>query len=504
VEASCSPFPLVQTLKAAHNHAKKLKKCFIDPQAVPLGKCQQVLAELYGFGKWDFFTSALKRFQQESEDSRKVAFQRVQYSMFNDFSEHARWHLADPQEVWDEAQQQKKVLAYLSDLEAAYIDVGDIPSPEWEPDYQANYDEVFELGEEKWIWENFLTDLVGCDSLIWEPPESKRHLTDDVLCYEKDRCFTSLVCDPTEEKLREWPQLEAHPNMLQIIAVGEWRRRYTKAESKKIAMKSKIVLQHFTTFEIDGELLPVEVNCCFSWALDEFPIGEIAHQCWEYSAQIILRNPKKDQNPILALSHGNYIVPFLNNTVSQDSEFFYTLDAQSAHLNVIAKVILNEVLPSLEVNDLFEWANKEGNCTGVLCPYIEIHPEFRKKGLLDPILNCMIVTIARSNAGTLVTHSLPCPEKFMDKQNEQWLGEPAALLFEVDGSRQGQLSTPFEPYADLVAEMNVNYGKKEFVGEWDVEAEKRKSKLTKHFNDLYIDYSYVHIEVYDPEEYPTS
>lgn len=53
------PFPLVSCVKNAHRHAKKIKAALGGPGA-KLGKCQQVLAEFYGFGKWDWFTAALE------------------------------------------------------------------------------------------------------------------------------------------------------------------------------------------------------------------------------------------------------------------------------------------------------------------------------------------------------------------------------------------------------------------------------------------------------------
>ena len=64
---SNSPFPLLQTVAAAHSHAKTLKAALGGKTGPKLGKYQQILADFYGYGKWDFFTRAVADFAQ-SED----------------------------------------------------------------------------------------------------------------------------------------------------------------------------------------------------------------------------------------------------------------------------------------------------------------------------------------------------------------------------------------------------------------------------------------------------
>lgn len=59
-----SPFPLVRSEAAAHNHAKKMQAALGGKDGPKLGKCQQILSEFYGFGKWDFFKTAIMEFSK--------------------------------------------------------------------------------------------------------------------------------------------------------------------------------------------------------------------------------------------------------------------------------------------------------------------------------------------------------------------------------------------------------------------------------------------------------
>lgn len=62
IKLSC-PFPLVHSVKSAKSHAKKIKKVLSGENGPSLGKCQQLLAHFYGFGKWDFFTKGVSEFE---------------------------------------------------------------------------------------------------------------------------------------------------------------------------------------------------------------------------------------------------------------------------------------------------------------------------------------------------------------------------------------------------------------------------------------------------------
>ena len=64
---SC-PFPLISCVKNAYNHAKKMKAALQNESKIKLGKCQQILADFYGFNKWEFFIDTVLRFETGYEN----------------------------------------------------------------------------------------------------------------------------------------------------------------------------------------------------------------------------------------------------------------------------------------------------------------------------------------------------------------------------------------------------------------------------------------------------
>ena len=67
-DAPCCPFPLINNVKKAKSHAKRIQAAYKSTFPLNLGKCQQVLADMYGFDKWDFFTKAITLYEQEWGD----------------------------------------------------------------------------------------------------------------------------------------------------------------------------------------------------------------------------------------------------------------------------------------------------------------------------------------------------------------------------------------------------------------------------------------------------
>lgn len=194
------PFPLVCSLAAAHNHAKRIHKSLGGKTKTTLGKVQQVFAAFYNFQKWDFFTEAVRKHEEGGE------FRFHYHSSFVDMSNYDIPHLLEQDLLVFKSLESfahvEKILPagslwYLIDKDGNYAKM----SPDLENLYSKGLDTE---GSIFWALDQYQT-------LINEFGTKVFTFTDE--CYSKYTATIS-ICPPTTDHLGIFlgPQCTIHRN----------------------------------------------------------------------------------------------------------------------------------------------------------------------------------------------------------------------------------------------------------------------------------------------------
>ena len=190
--------------------------------------------------------------------------------------------------------------------------------------------------------------------------------------------------------------------------------------------------------DADGEY-DVDIWVSLSHDLCDTDFREEDAQHWSYTAHYLLNNPKPGQSPILAVMKGYYFVPYKGEKCGTHENFLRMVGNGSPELDQISDVI-SQLLPDLGYKGVFDFYKKRGDETGILVVYPVMHPDFREKGWIMPLLSLLMGTIA-DVPPSIVIDSVEEPLCFYRCRNVEgknvespWLGVPSIVLLPSSGS----------------------------------------------------------------------
>ena len=446
-----SPFPLVNTVTAAQGHAELLR-LVLDGE-ITIERSQYLVASLYGFPAWDYFIKAVKGFEVGVVDPfmpyAMLSPPYIDPEMLEVFPDCDDRQL--PLSRFHEIRDRREAGIHADQLERK-IDWG-LPIPEWSLDSGYPGGRVAPL-----LTELFYQDLAAWELfLIGLSPQKgrnapKAHIMDTASDYEEyeeywDR-FADLIKDPIPARLAEWPEFSEIHNIEKIIRNGVRVRKSSFLRDASEADYPQIMLYKRQAFECpDGETFNVDSWVSLSHDLCDTPFKEEDAQHWNYVAHFLLSDPKPGQNPILCVTKGYYFVPYKGEKCGTHENFLRMVGSASPELDRIADVI-SQMLPELGYNGVFDFYKQRGAETGILVANPVIHPDYRAKGWVTPLLQMLARTISDAPRN-IVIESVEDPLCFLRYRTVEgkevyspWMGIPSIVLMPSLGS-------PGEPKLDI-------------------------------------------------------
>ena len=445
------PFPLLSALPVVAKHSKLLKGFLGDKS---LSRSHIIIAMFYGFSSRDDLTQAIETFVNGEESPFRpfsmLSPPYIDNRMLDDFAMCGDCPLPlDSYHLVKDLREARQTSA----IEEFGVTRG-LPVPQWsycgdhkgEPRFLKLLDEIFYIDLPD--WELFLIGLspdrgrTAPKAYLQNGVENTREYDE---YYQK---FAALIKDPTPERLAEWPAFEKIPNVTRIIRSGVASRKVDFLKEVADADHPRIMLYgKQTVFEDGAESIDIDIWIALSHALEDFPFETIDSQHWNYTAHFLLSEPKPGQNPICAIFKGHYLTPFKGDRCGTEENFYYMMDAESGEFSKIASVILREVLPQAGFSGLFDFYSSMDIDSGILIPFPEIHPSFRGKGLLVPLME-MLIDVISETPYSVVVDAVEDPSCFNREEYEDselqdeygnpelptWLGTPFALLLPTPGS----------------------------------------------------------------------
>lgn len=235
---------------------------------------------------------------------------------------------------------------------------------------------------------------------------------------------------------------------------------------------------------------------------------------WGYCASFWIGQGKSEEYAPVGVMRGRYIVPFKGQYHVSSYNFQYVLDAHSAMLNDVWKVLQFEYFPSngfSSVEEYFE--ERESEETGIVVANIELLPKFRGHRITPNLVNLFTSAIAE-HPGTAWTTDWQHPfvdddfdygldDTFMESpyRHAQKLGyelpAPGVFVFPVEGTPRNNEIISVANLALTTSPLKVRGQKK------DPEIEARRKSLSNYFTSLEGETD-AHIVVYNPWDYPTT
>jgi len=376
-----------------------------------------------------------------------------------------------------------------------------LKSPKWAEEYNYEGVKAEELTEilsgeymltakDVKIWTEFLFYLTNPVSslLEWDTPLG---------------ATSEFFKNPTSKTLDLMPNwVWLIPNILEIVENGEFLRKLYLATAAcaphrpRVILNSEAGLKHG---DVD-RLLDVWIHLTHCSEGSHFKELDDIH-FWGFEAFFAWAEPAPEENPLLAVMNGYFISPQKGDNFVNDHDFFWTMDAESSEFNTIAKFVMGEVIPAMGFDDLFEFSSKKINQNGMLVPFPEIHKDWRKKGMLAPLLDILSLVLAAAPINvvldTFVDREIFDQEMYHNQNlPSPWFGRTYIIIFQVIGTapEDGAKSDMDLAIGILAGKLDTKPKKV------DLKIETKRLKLTRYYKSLEI--KGMHVAVYNPWDYP--
>lgn len=237
---------------------------------------------------------------------------------------------------------------------------------------------------------------------------------------------------------------------------------------------------------------------------------------WGYCTSFWLYQANSGEYTPVGVMRGRYIVPHKGRFHVSSNNFQYVLDAHSAMLNDVWKVLQFEYFPRLGFNSVEEFCkceDSDDNGTGIVVANIELLPEFRGHRITPHLIN-LFTSAIEEHPGTAWTTDWQHP--FIDDdfdygmddnliessgRHAQKLGyeipKPGVFVFPVEGTPRKNETLSIANLLLTTSPQKVSGQKK------DPEIEARRKSLTNYFTSL-DEETDADIVVYNPWDYPTT
>lgn len=383
---------------------------------------------------------------------------------------------------------------------------------EWDTlDWSSVVEDSFDWRESPWL--QYLAQVVYPDC-------TAKAFDADSLTEEQGDAIEDFLNQLDTSLITGNPLLEAIPNVLELAK--SWRFEQLRQLCDRCIEQTprQIVLEAVTPWSgpprLNGQSFArLEVTAHFELAknpeLAKNQWGALS--LWRYHATFSARQeatgPATLAPQTVGTISGWLIAPFDANYHTSADRFFEDLDAESAELNDVWKVLQSVYFPSQGLSDVEDFCQQypfEAMATANVC----LLPKFRRQGLVPACLNLLREALedcpgSRVDYGALQEAQMLSPGDFgrdaeyaeMLEEQDPYpyvLGAPKVFVMGIAGARSEQRYVSFAARSSF---------KKLAKKDPDAPAEKLKKKLMKHFLGMR-QHLQCDLVVYDPNEYPVT
>lgn len=396
------------------------------------------------------------------------------------------------------------------------------------PVYEVAYDSFCEPGntrldggqvglfaEEHEAWYHFLDELLEQERSTVVSDEAWDKVIDSCDAYLKTRCTDTstlhpLVRDNTgvidfiksfrlkhlRTKCKSQSDVEAQEQLVVLGSRSAWPDQATEDQVKAMDFME---LVRFRRQEMDFML-----DCQLRLVRDSFHETEGCHMSlWRYVAVFTRIDGVAETTVQVGVVHGWYIVPFDAEGPVLDGDLYECMDASSAQLNDVWKVLVGEYFPNVGIDSVNDFMNEDGQFACLATAEIDIETRFRGQGLVPALLNTVDKILAdasfRSADGNWKACALAAADLDHDDGDELDEGiahftAPGVFIIPVEGDpSEDRTMRPHLRGVLNKVRKPINLTEKEHL----------KHKLIRHFEAMR-DRVHADIVCYDPNEYPAT
>lgn len=348
-----------------------------------------------------------------------------------------------------------------------------IPEEEWEEVDEGNQQFLENGGVDKSLLHPLIRDLPGtCDLLKGYRLRQLR-----------------TMCEVQRD-------VESENQYVSLASRGPWPNQATEAELQGMNLMD---LARFR-----GQEMNAMIDFTLSLSRDDSYVTDDGHlSLWRYVA----RFRKIDMNHFSATKVGSvvgwFIVPFDREEAADPDDFFEAMDATSAQLNDVWKVLVGKYFPGLGIDSVNEFMSEYGELACLATAEFHLEPAFRGQGLVPSLLNEIDECLARPDCHSVdwdwKTRTQAATDLHFsdeDAEDEEIAHFTAPGVFIIPVTGEPPQDRTLNPY------LRGSLGKVR-KPKTQTEAELLKRKLIRHFEAMRDEVG-ADIVCYDPYDYPST
>lgn len=308
--------------------------------------------------------------------------------------------------------------------------------------------------------------------------------------------------------LKQFPYITELAQNFDAIARTSFANELIEQQQRRLVLEESFQLPEDLNIAESGQSVICSVHLGESTTVDQF--DDLVF--WDYHATFCIEDAAGAWVP-LALMKGILIEPYRGKYRVSEHNFQWEMDAHSAMLNDVWKVLTFEFFSQARYRNLSGYL-RERPGTSFAVVHVEIHPAYRGKGLLPWLMNGFLSVFDGQPFSNLdhgwSSSGLERAESWYDLEEDVserdatiQIYPPAVLIFPVAGARPERNTVRPENFLLIGSPAKVRNRKV------DKEVEARRAKLESHFlslrGQLYLESlgdETVDVLVYDPWSYP--
>ena len=222
---------------------------------------------------------------------------------------------------------------------------------------------------------------------------------------------------------------------------------------------------------------------------------------WDYQACVYLLLPERAEATLLAVIEGHLIVLQKNGHWVHSGTLFEAMDAHSAQLNDVWKVLTSSFLSQVKCNAFEEYiegfVEESGEMPCFATCHIELAEPYRGHRLAGRLLAAVGDMFSDALSFDIEAQEEPDDDDWVEWHAQRSFGQLAAFVFPVAGTRPEDV-----PVAQPALRSSRN--KRMGARRRDAAIELRKERLSAYFLSIEPQLRGVRSVVYDPWDYPVT
>lgn len=222
---------------------------------------------------------------------------------------------------------------------------------------------------------------------------------------------------------------------------------------------------------------------------------------WDYQACVYLLVPERVEATLLAVIEGHLIVLQKNGHWVHPDTLFEAMDAHSALLNDVWKVLTSSFLSQVKSNTFEEYierfAEESGEMPCFATCHIELAEQYRGHRLAGQLLATVGDMFSDALSFDIEAQEEPDDDAWVEWHAQRSFGQLAAFVFPVEGTCPDDV-----PVAQPALRSSRN--KRMGARRRDAAVERRKERLSAYFLSIEPQLRGVRSVVYDPWDYPVT